>query len=179
MMMHTFNYREYEPQEYPSADPLPALTGPKAVAQEREWLTMQAHPIKETIDFFQVSFEKYPARYSLPDPLEHLFLVAYGAHPLFGAWAARRASCLIRLSHGACHEFDVLTLASDTFARYAFTLGEAAECADLAAECAQLAGKPADVIAAWRARAAQIHAHVVRGQVGTSNGDTGTRPFPS
>jgi len=176
MMMHTFNYREYEPQEYPSDDPLPALTGPKAVAQEREWLTMQAHPIKETIDFFQVSFEKYPTRYSLPDPLEHLFLVAYGAHPLFGAWAARRASCLIRLSHGPQHEFDALTLASDTFARYPFTLTLAYDCAWRVVDSAEAAGKPDDVIAAWRARAAQIHAHVVRGQVGTSNGDTGTRP---
>ena len=163
MMMHTFNYRDYEPREYPSTDPLPALTGRKAVAQERDWLTLQAHPIKETIDFFQVSYEKYPFSYALPDPLEHLFLVAYGAHPLFGAWAARRASRLIGVTHGAQHEFDALTLASDTFARYAFTLGLAYDCAVRVVESAEAAGKPADVIAAWRARAAQINAHVVRG----------------
>jgi len=162
MMMHTFNYREYEPQDYPSTDRLPALTGRKAVEQERAWLTMQAHPIKETINFFQVFYEKYWTRYSLPDPLEHLFLVAYGAHPLFGAWAARRSSCLMRLSHGAQHEFYALTLASDTFARYPFTLTLAFDCAVRVMECAEVAGKPADVIAAWRARAEQIRAHASR-----------------
>ena len=162
MMMHTFNYRDYEPQEYPSSDPLPELTGHRAIVQERDWLTMQAHPIKETVDFFQVSYEKYPSSYSLPDPLEHLFLVAYGAHPLFGAWAARRASQLIRVSHGARREFDALTLASDTFARYAFTLVLACDCSVRVVESAEAAGKPAEVIAAWRARAAQIHAHVAR-----------------
>jgi len=162
MMMHTFNYREYEPQDYPSTDPLPALTGRKAVEQERAWLTMQAHPIKEAINLFQVSYERYPTIYSLPDPLEHLFLVAYGAHPLFGAWAARRASRLIRFSHGAQHEFYALTLASDTFARYPFTLTLAFDCAVRVMECAEVAGKPAEVIAAWRARAEQIRAHVER-----------------
>ncbi|MFM7743345.1 MAG: hypothetical protein ACKO8X_07635, partial [Verrucomicrobiota bacterium] len=102
--------------------------------------------------------------------------VAYAAHPLYGAHATLRIKGIIRVTHGEEEEFNAMTLASDTFARHAFTLGEAAECADVAAECAQLAGKPADVIAAWRARAAQIHAHVVRGQVDTSNGDTGTMP---
>ncbi|MFN5656299.1 MAG: hypothetical protein ACK47U_10565, partial [Verrucomicrobiota bacterium] len=81
-----------------------------------------------------------------------------------------------RLSHGAQHEFDALTLASDTFARYPFTLTLAYDCAWRVVDSAEAAGKPADVIAAWRARAAQIHAHVVRGQVGTSYGDTGTMP---
>lgn len=159
MMMHTFHYRDYEPREYPSVDPLPALTGRKAVAQEREWLTMQAHPIKETIESFQVGYEKYPFSRTLPDPLEQLFLVAYGAHPLFGAWAARRATRLMRQTHGALHEFEAMTLASDTFARYAFTLGLAYDCAERAADSAEAAGKPADVIAAWRARATRIHAH--------------------
>jgi hypothetical protein len=160
MMMHTFNYLEYESQEFPSTDPLPELTGHRAIAQERDWLTMQAHPIKETIDRFQVGYEKYPFSYSLPDPLEHLFLVAYGAHPLFGAWAARRASCLIRVTHGAQHEFDALTLASDTFARYAFTLTLAYDCAVRVVESAKLAGKPKPVIAAWRARAGQLRAYL-------------------
>jgi len=115
MTMHTFNYRDYEPQEYPSTD-----------------------------------------------PLEHLFFVAYGAHPFFGAWAARRASRLMRLSHGAQHEFDALTLASDTFARYPFTLTLAYDYAWRVVDSAEAAGKPADVIAAWRARAAQIHAYATR-----------------
>ena len=53
-----------------------------------------------------------------------------------------------------------MTLASDTFARYAFTLGEAADCADHAADCAQLAAKPADVISAWRDRAAQLREYL-------------------
>jgi len=162
MIMHTFNYREYEPREYPSTDPLPALTRRKALAQEREWLTMQAHPIKETIDCFQVGYEKYPFSCSLPDPLEQLFLVAYGAHPLFGAWAARRASRLISVTHDARHEFYALTLASDTFARYAFTLGLACDCAERAAGRADAAGLTPEISAAWRARTAQIHAHATR-----------------
>jgi hypothetical protein len=69
---------------------------------------------------------------------------------------------MIRLTHGEDEEFNAMTLASDTFARHAFTLGEAAECAEVAAECANLAGKPAAVIAAWRNRAEQIRAHIAR-----------------
>jgi hypothetical protein len=49
-----------------------------------------------------------------------------------------------------------MTLASDTFADYAFTWGLASECADHAADCAALAGKPESVIAAWRTRAKQL-----------------------
>ncbi len=52
-----------------------------------------------------------------------------------------------------------MTLASDTFARYAFTLREAILCAKHAADCAKLAGKPKPVITAWRARAQQLQAY--------------------
>jgi hypothetical protein len=52
-----------------------------------------------------------------------------------------------------------MTLASDTFARYAFSLYGAALCAKHAADCAKLAGKPKPVIAAWRARAKALRAH--------------------
>jgi hypothetical protein len=53
-----------------------------------------------------------------------------------------------------------MTLASDSFARYGFTLKEAALCAKHAADCAKLAGKPKKVIAAWRARARQLRAYL-------------------
>jgi len=53
-----------------------------------------------------------------------------------------------------------MTLASDTFAQYAFTLGEATDCADHAAECAKLAAKPPEVIQAWRNRATQLREHL-------------------
>jgi hypothetical protein len=55
-----------------------------------------------------------------------------------------------------------MTLASDTFAGYAFTLSEAALCAKHAADCAKLAGKPKPVVAAWRTRAKQLRAHLKR-----------------
>jgi hypothetical protein len=94
--------------------------------------------------------------------LYQLFHVAYAAHPLFGAHATLRIKGFVRLTHGDEEEFKAMTLASDTFARHVFTLGEAAECADCAAECAQLAGKPADVFAAWRSRASQLRVHLAR-----------------
>jgi hypothetical protein len=86
--------------------------------------------------------------------------VAYGAHPLFGAQETLRLTGYIRISHHAESEFEAMTLASDTFARYAFTLSEAALCAKHAADCAQLAAKPVEVIAAWRDRAAQLREHL-------------------
>jgi hypothetical protein len=91
--------------------------------------------------------------------LYQLFVVAYSAHPLFGAHATLRLKGFVRLTHGAEEEFNAMTLAADTFARHAFTLVEAAECADLAAECAQLAGKPAGIIQAWRDRAVTLRDH--------------------
>jgi hypothetical protein len=57
-----------------------------------------------------------------------------------------------------------MTLASDTFARYAFTLAEAALCAKHAADCAKLACKPKKVVTAWRTRAKQLRAHLKSSQ---------------
>ncbi len=96
------------------------------------------------------------------DPLRRLMNVAYGAHPLFGAQETLRLTGYIRISHHAENEFEAMTLASDTFARYAFTLREAILGAKHAADCAKLAGKPKPVIAAWRARAKQLQAYLKR-----------------
>ena len=158
-MMHTFHYQDYEFQDLPAEQPLPELRTRKAAVQEQEWLTLQAHPILEAIRIFEIEYQKYPRDLNYLNPLRRLQLVAYGAHPLLGARAMHRLAGYIRISHHAEEEFNAMTLASDTFARHAFTLSEAAECADLAAECAQLAGKPADVIAAWRDRAMALRAH--------------------
>ena len=160
MMHHDFRYHDYEFSQYPTERPLPVLSLAQAEAQERAWLAMQAHPIKDTISYLQVMYERYPFSRDLPDHLEQLQRVAYGAHPLFGAYATRRIARLIRISHQPISEFWAMTLASDTFADYAFTWGLASECADHAADCAALAGKPIDVIAAWRARAKQLRAHL-------------------
>jgi hypothetical protein len=156
MMPHDFRYHDYEFSEYPTQRPLPVLSAAQAAAQERAWLTMQAHPIKDTIQYLQVMYERYPLGRDLPDNLELLHRVAYGAHPLFGAYATRRIAGFIRISHRPVDEFWAMTLASDTFADYAFTWGLASECADHAADCAALAGKPESVIAAWRTRAKQL-----------------------
>ncbi len=94
-----------------------------------------------------------------PGPLRRLMNVAYGAHPLLGAQETLRLTGYIRISHHAENEFEAMTLASDTFARYAFTISEAALSAKHAADCAKLAGKPESVIAAWRARAGQLRAY--------------------
>jgi hypothetical protein len=91
--------------------------------------------------------------------LYQLLHVAYAAHPLHGAHATLRIASFIRLTHGPEYEFEAMTLASDTFARYAFTLGEAADCADHAAECAALTPKPLEVVQAWRDRAVQLRRH--------------------
>jgi hypothetical protein len=88
--------------------------------------------------------------------------VAYGAHPLFGAQETLRLTGYIRISHHAESEFEAMTLASDTFAGYAFTLSEAALCAKHAADCAKLAGKPKPVVVAWRTRTKQLRAHLKR-----------------
>lgn len=159
MMHHDFHYCDYEFRAYPTERPLPVLSLAQAEAQERAWLAMQAHPIKETIQQLQVEYERYPLSRDLPDNLELLHRVAYGAHPLFGAWATRRVARLIRISHKPAAEFWAMTLASDTFADYPFTWGLAVECAEHAADCAKLAREPREVVAAWRARSKQLYAH--------------------
>ncbi len=156
MMHHDFRYHDYEFSQYPTERPLPVLSPAQAAAQERAWLAMQAHPIKDTISYLQVMYERYPFSRDLPDHLELLQRVAYGAHPLFGAFATRRIARLIRISHQPIGEFWAMTLASDSFADYPFTWSLAIECADHAADCAALAGKPIDVTAAWRTRSEQL-----------------------
>ena len=159
MMHHDFFYQDYEFHDYPARQPLPDRHSREQHVQEHGWKALQVHPILKTIRLFETAYQKYPREDCYLDPLRRLMHVAYGAHPLFGAQQTLRLTGFIRISHHPETEFEAMTLASDTFARYAFTLGEAAECAALAAECAEAAGKPADVIAAWRDRAAQIHAH--------------------
>lgn len=163
MMMHYFLYQDYEFQDLPAEQPLPELRTRKASVQEQEWFTLQGHPILEAIRTLETEYQKYPKDLNFLNPLRRLQLVAYGAHPLLGARATHRLAGYIRVSHHAEEEFQAMTLASDTFARYAFTLGEAADCADHAADCAQLAAKPPEVIAAWRNHAAQLRQHLTSG----------------
>lgn len=160
-MMHTFLYQDYVFQDYPAVQPLPELRTRKASVQEQEWFTLQGHPIMEAIRTLEIEYQKYPRDSGYLNPLRRLQLVAYGAHPLFGARTTHRLAGYIRVSHHAETEFESMTLASDTFAGYAFTLGLAADCADHAAECAELAAKPAAVISAWRNRATQLREHLV------------------
>ena len=159
MMHHDFVYLDYEFQEYPAEQPLPERDTREQHVQEHGWKALQAHPIAETIRLFEIAYQKYPRELDYLDPLRRLMNVAYGAHPLFGAQETLRLTGFIRISHHAESEFEAMTLAADTYARYAFTLSEASLCAKHAAECAKLAGKPRKVITAWRKRAKELRAH--------------------
>jgi hypothetical protein len=159
MMTHTFNYSEYEFRETPATQPLPDPKAAEAWIGEAEWNLARLNPIQGALRTLETVYMRYSLDKGPYGALHHLFLVAYSAHPLFGAHATLRIKGIVRLTHGAEEEFNAMTLASDTFARHAFTLGEAAECADYAAECAQLASKPLEVIQAWRERAAQLRGH--------------------
>jgi len=160
MMMHTFNYEGYEFRDAPAAQVLPDLKATQAYLEEAQWELAELHPIRGALRSLETVYMRYSLHKEPHGALYHLFLVAYSAHPLFGALATLRIAGFVRVTHGAEEEFHAMTLASDTFAQYAFTLGEAADCADHAAECAQLAGKPTDVISAWRNRATQLRAHL-------------------
>jgi hypothetical protein len=162
MMHHDFFYQDYEYQDYPAEQPLPERSSREQYVQESAWKALQAHPIAQTIRLFEILYLKYPREAAYPDPLRRLMLVAYGAHPLFGAQETLRLTGYIRISHHAESEFEAMTLASDTFARYGFTVAEAALCAKHAAECAKLAGKPKQVIAAWSAQSKKLRAHEKR-----------------
>ena len=159
-MIHTFNYLEYEFQDTPAALALPDLRAAKGYIEEAQWGLAQLHPIRGALRSMETVYMRYSLHKEPHGALYHLFLVAYSAHPLFGALATLRIAGFVRVTHGAEEEFHAMTLASDTFAQYAFTLGEAVDCADHAAECAQLAGKPADVISDWRNRATQLREHL-------------------
>ena len=159
MMHHDFFYQDYEFQDYPAEQPLPERYSREHHVQEHEWKALQVHPITQTIRLFEIFYQKYPHEVIGPDPLRRLMIIAYGAHPLFGADETLRLAGLIRILTHAESEFEAMTLASDTFARYAFSLYGAALCAKHAADCAKLAGKPKPVIAAWRARAKQLRAY--------------------
>jgi hypothetical protein len=159
MMHHDFFYQDYEFQDYPAEQPLPDHRSRGQHVQEHEWKALQAHPITKAIRLFEIAYQKYPREMNYLDPLRRLMILAYGAHPLFGAQETLRLTGYIRISHHAENEFEAMTLASDTFARYAFTISEAALSAKHAADCAKLAGKPKPVIAAWRARAGQLRAY--------------------
>ena len=161
-MHHDFFYQDYEFQDYPAEQPLPERSSREQYVQEYAWKALQAHPIAQTIRLFEITYEKYPREDNYLDPLRRLMLVAYGAHPLFGAQETLRLTGYIRISHHAESEFEAMTLASDTFARYGFTVAEAALCAKHAAECAKLAGKPKQVIAAWSAQSKKLRAHEKR-----------------
>lgn len=159
MMMHYFLFQDYEFQDYPAAQPLPDLGTRKSDVQEQEWLTLQGHPIAESTRTLEIEYQKYPKDSNYLNPFRRLQIVAYGAHPLFGARATHRLAGMIRVSHHAETEFEAMTLTSDTFAQYPFTLGLAADCAAYAAECAQLADKPAEVVQAWRQQMLRLQAH--------------------
>ncbi len=158
MMHHDFLYQDYEFQDYPAEQPLPDRHSREQHVQEHGWKALQAHPIAQTIRLFEIAYQKYPGEVTCPDPLRRLMIIAYGAHPLFGAQETLRLAGLIRILTHAENEFEAMTLASDTFARHGFALPEAALCAKHAADCAKLAGKPKPVIAAWRGRAKQLRA---------------------
>jgi hypothetical protein len=160
MMMHTFNYQAYEFQDTPATQPLPDPKTAEAWIEEAQWKLAELHPIRGALRSLETVYMRYCFDKGPMGALYQLFHVAYAAHPLYGAHATLRIKGMIRLTHGDEEEFNAMTLASDTFARQVFTLGEAAECADVAAECAQLASKPADVIAAWRERANQLRVHL-------------------
>ena len=160
MMMHTFNYTEYEFREAPAVIALPDLNAAKGYIEEAQWGLAQLHPIRGALQSLETVYMRYSLHKEPHGALYHLFLVAYSAHPLFGALATLRIAGFVRVTHGTEEEFNAMTLASDTFAQYAFTLGEAVDCADHAADCAQLANKPADVISAWRNRATQLREHL-------------------
>jgi len=160
MMMHAFNYLEYEFRDAPAAIALPDLKAAKGYIEEAQWGLAQLHPIRGALQSLETVYMRYSLHKEPYGALHHLFLVAYSAHPLFGAHATLRITGFVRLTHGAEEEFNAMTLASDTFARYAFTLGEAADCAEYAADCALLANKPDAVISAWRDRAAQLREHL-------------------
>ena len=160
MMIHTFNYLEYEFRDTPAALALPDLRAAKGYIEEAQWGLAQLHPIRGALQSLETVYMRYSLHKEPHGALYHLFLVAYSAHPLFGAHATLRIAGFIRVTHGAEEEFNAMTLASDTFAQYSFTLGLAADCADHAADCAQLANKPADVISAWRNRATQLREHL-------------------
>jgi hypothetical protein len=159
MMYHDFFYQDYEFQDYPAEQPLPERNSREQHVLEYAWKALQAHPITEAIRLFEIVYQKYPGQVTCPEPLRRLMSVAYGAHPLFGAQETLRLAGYIRILTHAESEYEAMTLASDTFARYGFTLKEAAHCAKHAADCAKLAGKPTPVIAAWRARAKQLRAY--------------------
>ena len=158
-MHHDFFYQDYEFQDYPAEQPLPERYSREQHVQEHAWRALQVHPITKAIRLFEIAYQKYPREMNYLDPLRRLMIIAYGAHPLFGAQETLRLTGYIRISHHAENEFEAMTLASDTFARYAFTISEAALSAKHAADCAKLAGKPKPVIAAWRARAGQLRAY--------------------
>ncbi len=160
MMMHAFDYSEYEFRDTPAAQTLPDLKAAEAWIEEAQWKLAELHPIRGALRSLETVYMRYSFDKGPMGGLYQLLLVAYSAHPLFGAHAALRIVGIIRLTHGAEEEFNAMTLAADTFARYAFTLGEAADCADHAAECARLASKPAGVVQAWRSRAAQLRLHL-------------------
>ena len=161
-MMHTFNYEGYEFRDAPAAQVLPDLKATQAYLEEAQWELAELHPIRGALRSLETVYMRYSLHKEPHGALYHLFLVAYSAHPLFGALATLRIAGFVRVTHGAEEEFNAMTLASDTFAQYAFTLGEAVDCAAHAADCAQLAGKPAAVIEAWRDRAAQLRQHLAK-----------------
>ena len=160
MMMHTFNYTEYEFRDAPAVIALPDLRAAKGYIEEAQWGLAQLHPIRGALQSLETVYMRYSLHKEPYGALYHLFFVAYSAHPLFGAHATLRIAGFVRVTHGAEEEFNAMTLASDTFAQYSFTLAEAADCADHAADCAQLAAKPIEVIAAWRNRATQLREHL-------------------
>ena len=119
MMIHTFNYLEYEFRDTPAAQALPDLKANQAYLEEAEWKLAELHPIRGALRSLETVYMRYSFDKGPMGPLHHLLLVAYSAHPLFGAHATLRIVGIIRLTHGAEEEFNAMTLAADTFARYA------------------------------------------------------------
>jgi hypothetical protein len=124
MMHHDFFYQDYEFQDYPAEQPLPDRHSREQHVQEHAWKALQVHPVTQAIRLFEIAYQKYPREMNYLDPLRRLMIIAYGAHPLFGADETLRLAGLIRILTHAESEFEAMTLASDTFARYAIKLPE-------------------------------------------------------
>lgn len=67
MMMHTFNYLEYEFQDTPAALALPDLKATQAYLEEAQWELAQLHPIRGALQSWRPSICATPCIRSLTE----------------------------------------------------------------------------------------------------------------